>query len=201
MMEYILCGCLATVFSAVTGFFTYMNLTWNWQNTSAGNKFGHEMDQVMGKMLGIPHFSKLEGTMMGIGTIGLWMSLFIDPVFQFYCILLQCAILMYFMICLVYFIIVEQAVPLCLGIIAFTGGLIFWRFSSFLNKDVYADRLYTFLAVCAAIWILFAVKMTVGARKMTLEIKKFQQTEQFCKENPDFVWEAGKDSPNGFVFK
>ena len=123
MNEYIICGSLATVFSAATGFFTYMNITWNWQNTSGGNKFGHEMDGVMGKMLGIPYFSKLEGVMMGIGTIGLWMSWLTDPVFQFYCILLQCSILMYFMICLVYFIIVEQAVPLCLGIIALLEGL------------------------------------------------------------------------------
>ena len=68
MNEYILCGSLATVFSAATGFFTYMNLTWNWQNTSGGNKFGHEMDGVMGKMLGIPYFSKLHYFCRNIGS-------------------------------------------------------------------------------------------------------------------------------------
>ena len=87
------------------------------------------------------------------------------------------------------------------GYYCLAGGIIFWRFTSFLNKDAYADQFYTFLVVCTAIWIRFTVKMTVGARKMTLEIKKFQQTEQFCKENPDFVWESGKDVPNGFVLK
>ena len=201
MNEYILCGSLATLFSVVTGFFSYMNLTWNWQNTSAANKFGHEMDNIMGKMMGIPHFSKLEGIMMGMGTIGLWMSWSNDPVYQFFCVLLQCAILMYFMICLVYFIIIQQAVPLCMGIIAFVGGIIFWRFMSFLDKTVYAARLFIFLVCLITIWLRVAVKMVLSAKTMTLEIKKFKQTEQFCKDNPNFVWEYGKDAPKGFTLK
>ena len=201
MNEYIICGSLATVFSIATAFFTYMNLTWNWQNTSAANKFGHEMDCVMGRMLGIPHFSKLEGLMMGIGTIGLWMSWLNEPALQYYCILLQCAILMYFMICLVYFIIVEQAVLLCLGIVIFTGGIIFWRLTSFLDHKVYADQLSIFLVCLMMIWVAFSVKMVLGARNMSLEIKKFQQTEKFCKDNPSFVWKSGKDAPNGFELK
>ena len=201
MNEYILCGSLATLFSVVTGFFSYMNLTWNWQNTSAANKFGHEMDSVMGKMLGIPHFSKLEGIMMGMGTIGLWMSWSNDPVYQFFCVLLQCAILMYFMICLVYFIIIQQAVPLCIGIITFVGGIIFWRYTRFLNKAVYAEQLYIFLVCLMAIWLIVAVKMVLSAKTMTSNIKKFQQTEKFCKDQPSFVWEFGEDAPKGFILK
>ena len=155
----------------------------------------------MGKMLGIPHFSKLEGIMMGMGTIGLWMSWSNDPVYQFFCVLLQCAILMYFMICLVYFIIVQQAVPLCIGIITFVGGIIFWRYTSFLNKAIYADQLYIFLVCLMAIWLIVAVKMVLSAKTMTSNIKKFQQTEKFCKDQPSFVWEFGEDAPKGFILK
>jgi len=51
------------------------------------------------------------------------------------------------------------------------------------------------------IWVAFSVKMVIGARNMSLEIKKFQQMEKFCKDNPSFVWKSGEDAPNGFAFK
>merc|ERR1719277_2160325 len=152
-------------------------------------------------MIGVPHFSKIEGTMMLIGAVGLLMSWATGSAVQFYCIVFQSAILMYFMICLIYFILVEQNVPVAISIILFSGGLISWRFIRFLNKATYANEIYIFAAVFSGIWALIAVKMIYTARGMQDVIKKFQQTEKYCAENPDFVWEFGKDAPNGFSFK
>jgi len=200
-IEYIICNILVTILSLLTFYFSYLNFFWSLLKTSAANRFGYEMDNIMGKMLSIPHFSKLEGIMMLLSSIGCVISWSTDSVTQFYAIILLSFALMYFMICLVYFILVDDGVPIAITLITFISGIIFWKYISFFDADLYGQNLFDIGKVFGVLVLLAGLKMVHGAGKMKEEIKYFQEVVKFCKENEVFVWEAGKDAPNGFQNK
>ena len=199
--EYIICNILVTILSFLTFYFAYLNFFWNLLKTSAANRFGHEMDNIMGKMLAIPNFSKLEGLMMLLSSIGCVISWSTDSVTQFYAIILLSFALMYFLICLVYFILVEDGVPIAVILITFISGIIVWKYISFFDAEVYGQSLFDVGKVFGVLVLVAGLKMVHGAMYMKEEIKYFQEVVKFCKENESFVWESGKDAPNGFQNK
>merc|ERR1711976_609681 len=198
-MEYLVCNALCTLFSVLTIYFSYMNYTWQSQNTSAAQKFGFEMNQMMGKMLGFPqNFTKIEGTMLALASLGCLSSWSSDAQIQFYSLVLLSFGVMYFLVCLAYFICVEEGVPLCLGLIVYSGGLVYWKYVSFLDVGVYGDDLMRFFGYFGVILVIAAGKMFHGASGMKKDITQWLQLSKYCNENPNFVWEAGKSAPNGF---
>ena len=159
------------------------------------------MDNIMGKMLSIPNYSRLEGVMLLLCSIGCFLGWSTDQTFQLYSIILLSFGLMYFLICLVYFIIVEDGAPIALTLILFIGGIIYWKYTSFFNQQLYADVLFKIAKVFAVVFGVFSLKMIHGSKFMKKEIKRWQEVVKFCNANADFVWEFGKDAPNGFASK
>merc|ERR1719414_1682783 len=73
--EYYVCCGLCTLLGLPFTIFGILNLL---HNTgvfgSFGHKFGYEMDAVMGGLLGIPHYSKIEFLMLGFAATGAFLS-------------------------------------------------------------------------------------------------------------------------------
>merc|ERR1739848_181111 len=115
-------------------------------------------------MLGFPNnFTKIEGTMLALASVGCLTAWASSPQIQFYSILLLSFGAMYFLVCLAYFICVEEGVPLCFGLIGYSGGLVYWKYTKFLDVGVYGDDFMSFLGYFAVILVLAAVKMFHGA--------------------------------------
>ena len=72
-------GCFFLVFTVLNLFGELLG--------SFGRMFIFEMDAVMGGLLGIPHYSKIEALMIGCGSVGAFLLWSRDPVCQLLSIL------------------------------------------------------------------------------------------------------------------
>merc|ERR1712130_997625 len=143
-----------------------------------GKIFIFEMDQVMGELLGIPNYSKLEAVLLLllIGTV-------------------------YMGICVSYGINARQPLPPFLVPLAYNLALLVWRGVSFLHPDYRVT-----VIVCGIVGLLITVLAHLLMRsrrervKDTLvKLKKLQKFEaQMKAKNMPVVWKNGKDVPDGF---
>merc|ERR1712227_916194 len=81
VVEFYVSAGLAVPFGIFFCVFTILNL-FGKHFGSFGRMFIFEMDEVMGGLLGIPHYSKLEAIMIGSGAAGSWLQWVRDPLVQ-----------------------------------------------------------------------------------------------------------------------
>ena len=109
VVEFYISAGLAVPLGIFFCVFTILNL-FGKHFGSFGRMFIFEMDEVMGGLLGIPHYSKVEAVMIGSGALGAWLLWFRDPVYQLVSILGLLIVCIYLFICVVYAINARQIV-------------------------------------------------------------------------------------------
>jgi hypothetical protein len=177
----------------------FMNLL---HNTGAlgsfGNRFGYEMDTVMGGLLGIPHYSKIEFLMLGFAGVGAFLSW--TSTYELITVLGFIDAASYMVICGLYAyyaklwkqeggpFVVVGVVSLCIA------G---WRWTRFMDAADTTDAIVG--AGCfAALTVVFWVVMMIRAPAREQLHDRFVLIFAYCEANKDFVWLPGKDAPEGF---
>ena len=161
------------------------------------------MDEVMGGLLGIPHYSKVEAVMIGSGALGAWLLWFRDPVYQLVSILGLLIVCIYLFICVVYAINARQIVLHFVIPTVPVAGIIIWRCARFLDP-IYYSTVATVAGVGSVITIISYFIMR--SRRIKCEpviskliaIQKFQKLKKASDPNWKLVWLEGKDKPEGF---
>ena len=183
-------------------FFVVLNLFGDAMGTF-GRKFIFEMDVVMGGLLGIPNYSKLEAMMIIPGVIGTCLLWSRSPLLQFLAILGLMCVDLYLLICVAYGVNARQpTIPFIIPMAPITA-IIIWRCVSFLNP-VY----YTSVIVVAVVGIILSIIchfiMKSRRAKLEPEIQKLKAIQRFEKSqkavNPDWKmeWLRGNKTPEGF---
>ena len=162
-----------------------------------GRKFIFEMDAVMGGLLGIPHYSKLEAVMLGFRGLAAFLLWSRNPVVQLVAILGLMVADLYLLICVAYGRNARQPIiPSFIIIMAPVTGIIIWCCVSFLSPVYYITLI---VVTIVGIILSIACHFIMRIRKDKLEPKiKFQKDQK--EKNPDWKmqWRRGKDAPEGF---
>ena len=168
---------------------------------SPGRRFIFEMDEVMGGLLGIPHYSKLEAPILLFTSIGFVLTWFYDPVISFVSVLGILTGTVYMFICVIYAYFAKQAKMPFLITCLVDLGLLIWRCVRFLDPDYHVA-----VGVIGGVGLLISLVsffvMKTRAERCSSTIEKFiqiQNYEQTLKaKNEKLIWLKGKSAPEGF---
>ena len=160
------------------------------------------MDEVMGGLLGIPHYSKLDAVVLLFASIGFFLTWSYDLTISFVSFLGIMAGAVYMLICVFYGIFARQApaafaVPFLLNLV-----LVIWRAVRLLDPSYHVAA-----GACSAAGLLSCllsvIVMKLRAERCEpvivklLQINKFEKLLKERKES--LVWLRGNDVPEGFV--
>ena len=170
---------------------------------SFGRMFLFEMDEVMGGLLGIPHYSKLEAIMIGSGAVGSWLLWVRDPLVQLVSVLGLIIVNIYFYICVVYAINARQIVWMFVIPTIPVAAIIIWRCVRFLDPIYYST-----VGIVAGVGVIITIisyfimrsrrsKCEPAISKL-LAIQKFVKLRKASDPNWKMVWLEGKNKPEGF---
>ena len=124
--EHIVASVLCTLFALLFAKFSAMNLL-GARLGKGGRRFVFEMDVVMGGLLGIPKFSRIEGTVLGLGAAGALLAWSRDPTLQMLTVIGLLLIVVYMVVCSVYAIYARQPFVPYLAFCFLLIGLTAWR--------------------------------------------------------------------------
>ena len=206
---------LAVLLGLMFAFFTVLNLFADLPSNpfgSFGVRFIYEMDEVMGGLLGVPHYSKVEAVLLAVGCAGAWIAVFTDgllvPCLGFICgaaYMLICGFYGYFAgTGAAPFLVFAAINGICLGgkvteILELAADSDEPRFGSSGSARGDLQIVEIFGAAMACCVVLSAGVMKA---RNTDERAKFNQRfvriAAWCDANSGFVWLPGKGAPEGF---
>lgn len=200
--EYYISAVVCTPLGLMFTFFAILNLI---HDTgvfgSFGRKFGYEMDVIMGGLLGIPHYSKIEFLMIGFGGVGALSSWILK--YQLITVLGLISAASYMYICAFYAYFAklwkeEGPLFVVMGTLCLVLGS--WRWVRFLDgKDGTTAMIGA--GSFAALTVIAGAIMMIRAPAREAINYRFKQIFAYCEANKDFVWSAGQDAPEGFSDK
>ena len=94
---------------------------------SPGRRFIFEMDEVMGGLLGIPHYSKLEFVLLLFTSLGFWLTWVLQPEAVLVSVLGILTGTVYMLVCLIYAIYARQNKVAFLVPCVVNLALLIWR--------------------------------------------------------------------------
>lgn len=170
-----------------------------------GAKFGYEMDVVMGGLLGLPNYSKIEYLMLIFAAAGFFATWVLDPMaYQLVAVLGIMVAATYMVICFFYAVfagLLKQEGGAFLVMAVISLGLCAWRITRFLEPIFYQASLIGG-GVCMVLILLSAMVMGYrstlpGVRKVN---RRFVEIFAWCEapENKGFTWANGANGPEGF---
>ena len=185
---------------------------------SPGRRFIFEMDAVMGGLLGIPHYSKLEFVFLLFTSAGFWLTWVHDPEVILVTVLGILTGAIYMLVCVFYAIYARQNKVVFLIPCFVNLALLIWR--SVRSKECSVGLLkqcfmcfrfldpdyYVAVGVCGgigvAISLISLMVMRSRAKKCEATVEKLLQIQKYetslKSKNEKLVWKRGKDSPEGF---
>lgn len=195
-IEYALSNGILTVLAVFFTVFTVLNLAGE-KFGSFGAKFLYEMDEIMGGLLGIPNYSKVEAIFTGLGALGLWSIWFTggcSRLFLYSAGLLEA----YLFLCASYAYFAKQPVVIFASMGLFIDMIAAHRYFRFSTDVTFGE-----LVVLSVVLIAFVTAGTYRMYKLAPSREavnaRFVKIVEYCNENPDFVWIYGKDAPEGFA--
>lgn len=204
--EYYICGALCSFL----GLFMFVMAMFNLFHNSGmlgtfGAKFGYEMDVVMGGLMGLPNYSKIEYLMLIFAATGFFATWVHHPMaYQLVAVLGIMVAATYMVICFFYAVfagLLKQEGGPFLVVALISVGLCAWRIARFLEPIFYQAALIGGGA-CIVLIVLSAVVM--GYRSTLPDVKKvnrrFVEIFAWCEapENKGFTWADGANGPEGF---
>ena len=162
---------------------------------SFGAKFLYEMNEVMGSLIGIPHYSKLEAIILSVASFGLFSgSWFGHNQMLFLGSIVGVA---YMVNCTVYAHLVGLSVSLFM-IIAGGCGVLGAMTYRFLTEGEEKENASQVLAFAGTFIVVSSVIMVVRSKGRESFHERFHKINKYCDKNPNFVWKLGSDKPEGF---
>ena len=191
----IVSGALGTF---MTGF-TILNLCSDIGNPfgSFGIKFIYEMDQIMGGLLGIPHYSKVEVLFLSLAATGAFSSI-INPDNQLLPILGFTSLTSYMTICGFYGWFSGTPIAPFLSIATVGGLLLKYHWDNHLDNADDINTATNFAFILTGLTLLAGLIMKLREPSQREINKRFGKINKFCEDNPKFEWKKGKDAPEGF---
>lgn len=167
---------------------------------SFGHKFGYEMDAIMGGLLGIPHYSKIEFLMLWFAAAGAFLSWTSN--YELITVLGLASAASYMYICGLYAYFAKlwkQEGPMFIVMGTVSLCLMCWRWTRFLDTAEYGNGATIGACCFGAVTVVAGVVMMIRAPGREQVHDRFVQIFDYCEENKDFVWLAGADGPEGFL--
>ena len=195
-LEYVVSCVICTLFGLLFSYFAYMNLRGE-QLGKEGRRFIFEMDVVMGGLLGLPRFSKIEGTVLGLGAVGAFLSWSTAPTHQLITVVGLMLLVIYLVVCSIYAVFARQPYAPYLGISGLLVGLGAWR----ATRMMPAESLQTvagFVAFATVLCGLAGLQMRRRAPSQQAHIDKLVAILAFIEAHEDWDWPEGADAPIGF---
>lgn len=164
---------------------------------SNGAKFVYEMDEVMGGLMGVPHYSKYEGAIMLIAAIGCLHVLGASTNKELYIVLGLVVGGAYMLVCAAYAVYAKQHVQHFVIIAVVIWLTEAWRLIWYVHL---ADYLIVGIVFVVAVLLVLVANWRMRTRRSDKEevIDRFIRIQRYCEENPDYIWRPGQDSPDGF---
>ena len=131
------------------------------------------MDVIMGGLLGIPHYSKIEFLMLGSASVGAFLSWNSD--FKLYTLMGLVLSTTYMVICTFYAQFAKQleALPAFLTMGSLTFGLVFWRYLRFGLDEDQEMTFKVFAGVNLGLCFLAVFVMLCRRKKMEPTVDRF----------------------------
>eukprot|EP00929_Paragymnodinium_shiwhaense_P109480 TRINITY_DN75929_c0_g1_i1.p1 TRINITY_DN75929_c0_g1~~TRINITY_DN75929_c0_g1_i1.p1 ORF type:complete len:215 (+),score=32.90 TRINITY_DN75929_c0_g1_i1:112-756(+) len=166
---------------------------------SFGHKFGYEMDVVMGGLLGIPHYSKVESVMLAFGAAGAAFA--VTRTNELVAVLGLSSAAAYMYVCALYAYFAklwkqEGSAFVVMGTLS--AALVCWRWVRFMPASD-ADAAGKGVVFFIAFTVICGMIMKVRAPSREAMHDRFVMIFDYCEQNKDFVWSAGDDCPQGFT--
>jgi len=166
-----------------------------------GKIFIFEMDQVMGELLGIPNYSKLEAVLLLLGAVGAFLCWSSEATISLVSILGLLIGTVYMGVCLSYGVNAQQPLGPFLVPLVYNLGVLVWRCVSFLHPEHRVT-----VVVCGVVGLLLTLLAHLLMRSRRekvkdslVKLKKLQKFEaQMKAKNVPVVWQKGRDFPDGF---
>ena len=196
MKYWVFCG-LATALCFIFTIFALFNLVADFGVLgSFGSKFLYEMDEVMGRsLMGVPHYSKVEGTILLVGSLGLFTCWWGHNQTTF---LGCCVCCCYMMTCSTYAYIMKFPTFVFLtmaGICFILGAITFVHLTN--NEE--KENAFKVLAGGMGFTILSSLIMVFRSKGQEAFHARFREINSYCDKNPHFVWKLGESAPEGFT--
>ena len=196
MKYWVFCG-LATALCFVFSVFALFNLVANFGVLgSFGSKFLYEMDVVMGHgLMGVPHYSKVEAMILGVGSLGLFTCWWGHNQTTFLGCCVSCC---YMATCSVYAYIVELPISMfatAAAICFILGAMTFAQ----LTEGEEKENAFKVLAGGVGYFIISSLIMGLRSKGREAFHARFRKINAYCHENPKFVWNLGESAPEGFT--
>merc|ERR1711963_506872 len=156
-----------------------------------GKIFIFEMDQVMGELLGIPNYSKLEAVLLLLGAVGAFLCWSSEATISLVSILGLLIGTVYMGVCLSYGVNAHQPLGPFLVPLVYNLGVLVWRCLSFLRPEHRVT-----VVVFGVVGLLLTLVAHLLMRSRREKLQKFEA--QMNAKNVPVVWQKGKDFPDGF---
>lgn len=164
----------------------------------SGAKFYHELNIVVGGLLGIPRYSKVEGVIFTLLALGCFNVFTTSGQKQLWIIVGIMGGVAYMIMVIMFRIIAKQKNRQYITFAVLLAALDVWRMYAFLEKDDYLLTAGIFFAMCTvAALAVWRMKSRAEEQKETLE--RYAAIQKYCDENPDHIWYIGEECPVGFV--
>ena len=162
-----------------------------------GRRFIFEMDEVMGGLMGIPRFSRLEGSVLALGSIGSFLAWSSNPTMQTLTVLGLVLLMVYMVVCSIYSVVAKQPVLPYLIISSLLAGLIAWRALRMMPSDSLAI-VGTVAGIATFLCVLSGIQMRRNAPSQAGNIAKLIAINAYLKDSNDWDWREGESAPVGF---
>lgn len=195
--EALASGTCVAMLAVLFLFIAFMNLFGSFAFMgSAGAKFVYEMDKVMGGLLAVPYYSKVEAVLMLLAALGAFGIFRADAAVYVVAGLLLA--LAYLLVCYFYAVYAFQPREPFAVFAALIAAVALWRIFRFLDPALFPT--VVFIASVLAL-LVFAAALQMRRRSAVREgiSRRFILIQEFCERNPEFVWVAGRDAPEGFM--
>ena len=196
MKYWLFCG-LATALSFIFSIFALFNLVADFGVLgSFGSKFLYEMDEVMGRgLMGVPHYSKVEGLILVIGSLGLFTCWWGHNQTTF---LGCCVCCCYMMTCSTYACIMKFPINVFLtmaGVCCILGAITFAHLTDGEEKE----NAFKVLAFGVGYTIVSSLIMVFRSKGREAFHARFRDINSYCDKNPHFVWKLRESAPEGYT--
>ena len=198
-VEYIVSCVICTLFGMLFSYFAYMNL-WGERLGKEGRRFIFEMDVVMGGLLGLPRFSKIEGTVLSLGAVGAFLSWSTDPTHQVLTVIGLMLLVIYLVVCSIYAVFARQPYGPYLGIGGLLVGLGSWRAARMMPLES-AQTVVGFVIFATVLCALAGLQMRRRVPSQEAHIDKLVAILAFIEAHEDWDWPEGADAPTGFTME
>lgn len=164
-----------------------------------GAKLRHELDVVMGSLLGLPNFSLIEAIILfSSASLCLQGILSHKSTSSIWHIVLGSLIAFsYLLTCIMYASRAAQPAGPFVIMLFLSALTLIWHITRFLDRKYLVPLLLAIVTSCVGVVVSLG-RIEHHFDEVEFELARFRRIQAFCDANPNFEWEHGQRAPVGF---